>query len=282
MSIINADTKKYLENFSDKRFKEYHFVALLLPLLFQNGVYKIDERELERKLFYYYKNPNFRELFQDIVIEDLPSYKSVCLYDGFYQEKYFENGIWFDQMNSDILNLAYNKDIDLSLYEQYLSEDGRLKIRQIAQELSKRYKAEQRSTIKLSIYGINPNCHYQLVHGVHHNSLLSFELITDGDIQTINYQDNKGFEHCFYDSPFDPDEAVQLEDNKVVYIGLQNATYAIKQGLCDGKIRYCNVNTQLLDKTQLERVVDIANQKYNEAEYVLTEKAPYVRKLILK
>jgi len=58
----------------------------------------------------------------------------------------------------------------------------------------------------------------------------------------INYQDNKGFEHCFYNSPLDPDEAVLLENNKVAYIGLQNATYAIKQGLCDGKICYCNVN----------------------------------------
>lgn len=282
MSIVNEDTNRYLEMFTDKKFTEYDFVSTLLPLLFQNGVYQIDERELEEKLFYYYKNPNFRELFQDICIENLPSHKSVCLYDGFYREKYFGNGIRFDQLHSDILTLAYPENTSLSLQEQALSEDGKLKMKQMAHELAIRYKIEQNSKLKLRIFGVNPNCHYQLVHGKHHSSLLSFELITDGDILTINHQDTRGIEHYYYESPVSPNEAVQLEDNKAIYVSLKNATYAIMQGLCDGKIRYCNVNTQILDEKKLKEIANFANQKYEKNEYALTEEALYVRKLILK
>lgn len=282
MSIINEDTKKYLENFVGRRFTEHDFVALLLPLLCQNGIYRINEGELEEKLWSYYKNNGFKELFQEIVPSRGINEKKLNLYDGLYREKYFGGSVWFDQLHSNILNLTYGKDIDLSIYEQSLSEDGKLKIRQMAQELATRYKAERNSKTKLKIFGFDPNCHYSLVYGNHIGSLLSFELITDGDIASIDYPDLTGMEHLFYESPLNPNEAIQLKNNRVAHVCIQNATYTIKQGLYNEKICYCNVNTQVLDEKRLQGIVNLANQKYEKAEYALTDEAPYVRKLVLK
>lgn len=167
-------------------------------------------------------------------------------------------------------------------YEQRLSDDGKLKMRQMAEELATRYKAEENSKVKLNIYGVSPNCHYSLVHGKNYGSLLSFELITDGDIASIDYPNIVEMEQIFYESPLVPNSAIQLKDNRVAHVCLQNATYAIKQGLCDGKIRYCNVNTQVVDDRVLQEIVNLANQRYEKGEYAITEEAPYVRKIILK
>ena len=78
------------------------------------------------------------------------SHKAVNLHEGFYLEKYFGKGIQFDQLHSDILTLAYAKDIDFSLSEQRLSENGKLKIRQMAEELAARYKTERKSKVRLN------------------------------------------------------------------------------------------------------------------------------------
>lgn len=134
---------RILETFSEKQFTEHDFVALLLPLLCQNGIYRIDEENLEEKLYYYYENKEFEELFQEIVPVRGVNEMKLNLYDGLYREKYFSGNIWFEQLHSNVLNLTYDKDIDLSRYEHYLSEDGKLKIRQMAKELATRYKAEK-------------------------------------------------------------------------------------------------------------------------------------------
>lgn len=270
-----------MEKITNEPFTEHDFVAILLQLLCQNGVYKINESELEKKLGCYYKNPNFRELFQRIYMIGSINGEKVCLYEGLYQEKYFTNNIRFEQRHSDILYLVYDKNRDLSRYEKHLSEDGKAKIRLIAKQLGLIYKLECDSKYKVNIYGYNPNCDYILVEGENWSRTLSFELITDGDIETIEYGDIKN-EKIYYESPLNIDEAVQLRDKKVIYVGLKNASFAIKQGLCNGEIRYCNINTEITNEEKLKQIVNIANREYVGGQYALIEEAPYVRKLVLK
>lgn len=279
--MLNKDTENYLKSFKEREFSEYNFTALFLRLLHQNGVYVIDEWTIEEKLFYYYKNPNFRELFQDIAIENLPSHKAIILHDSLYREKYFGNGICFDTLQPDILNLFYPDNTDLSYYEQALSEDGKLKIRQLAYEFALRYKAECNGKVKTNILGINPNCSYDLIHGYNKGKELGFELITDGDIVKLNKPDMKGLEHLYYTSPYNYREAIQLEDNKVIYVTLKNATYAIKQGFCNGKICYATINTLSLDPKELDMLVEMANQKYDDT-ITLNKEEPFIHKLSLK
>lgn len=266
--------------FVERQFTEHDFVATLLALLCQNGVTTLNEKELEKKLFCYYKNSEFSELFQDIVPKKGTIDMEVNLYEGLYQEKFFTSNVMFEQRNSDDLYLAYKKDIDLSRYMCTLSEDGKLKLRQLANELAIRYKIERSSQHKLNIYAYNPNCHYLLVNGKKDRSKLSFELITDGEIEFIEY--NKGKEDVFYENPYKMDSATRLTDNEVVYLILRDASYAIKQGLYNGEIRYCNVNTEILDEEKLKQISDIANREYTSDEYAITDEAPYVRKLSLK
>ncbi len=282
MSRLKNDTEKYLDLFQDPTFTEHDFVAILLPLLCKNGIYQINEQQLARKLYYYYKNNIYRELFQDIALTKGTLNNQVDIHEGLYREKFFSGSIFWDTMRGDPLNLRYAPNVDLSYYEKNLSEDGKLKIRKIAEELSMRKKLEQRSKHPLYIYGVNPNQTYALVHGKSLTDLLSFELITDGDISAIQYDETKGDGHCHYESPMYPNEYRTLKDNKVAYVSLENASFAIKQGLCNDEIRYCIANTEIVEPEKLEKVMNIANKKYESDDFALTEQAPYVRKIVLK
>lgn len=282
MSELNNDTKRYLELFHDPTFTEHEFVAILLPLLCKNGVYQINEQQLMKKLYYYYENNDYEELFRDITLTRGALDNQVDIHDGLYREKFFSGSIFWDSMRGEPLHLRYDPNIDLSIYEKDLSEDGKLKIRKMAEELSIRKKLEQRSKHPLYIYGVNPNQTYTLVHGKSLTNLLSFELITDGEIKAIQYSETKGDGHVHYESPMYPNEYRTLKDNKVVYVNLQNASFAIKQGLCDNEIRYCIANTEIIDSKVLEKIMNMANQKYASDDFSITEQAPHVRKLVLK
>lgn len=265
---------------SEGKFTKHDFVGLLLALLYKNGVYKIKETELEEKLLYYYKNDDFNEIFQEINLAK--DGNRLNLYDALYRIKHFSNSILYDKFDNDILLLKYSDDMVFQRYEKCLSENGKLKIRQMAEELGKIYRNEQISKTKLNIFRVNPNGFYTLVHGMHAGKLLEFQLITDGDIVRIDYKDTKGIDSYYYKSPYDSQKSVQIKNNKVVYIDLINASYVIKQGLCDGKIRYNHVNTQVLEENELNSIVHIANKQYKGDEFSITKEAPYVRKLILK
>ena len=281
MSKLDIDTQKYLEMFHNPIFTEHDFVAILLPLLCKNGVYQIDEYQLTKKLYYYYENKEYKELFQEICLTRGSLDHQVDIHDGLYREKFFSGNIFWDSMRGETLNLSYDSNIDLSHYEQNLSEDGKRKIRRMAEELSIQKKIEQQSKHPLYIYGVNPNQTYTLVYGNSLTALLSFELITDGDISFIQYSETKGDGHCYYESPMYPNEYGTLKDNKVANVVLKNASFAIKQGLCDDEIRYSIVHTEIIDPEVLGKIMNMANQKYDSDGLVLTEK-PYVRKLTLK
>lgn len=282
MTELNNDTKKYLELFQDPTFTEHEFVAILLPLLCKNGIFQISEQQLAKKLYYYYKNNDYKELFSDITLTRGALDNQVDIHEGLYREKFFSGSIFWDSMCGEPLNLRYDSNIDLSIYEKNLSDDGKLKIRKMAEELSIRKKVEQKSKHPLYIYGVNPNQTYTLVHGKSLTNLLSFELITDGEISAIEYSETKGDGRYYYESPMYPNEYRTLKDNKVAYVNLKNASFAIRQGLCNDEIRYCIANTEILDPKVLERIMDIANQKYDSNDFSLTEQAPYVKKLVLK
>ena len=278
MTKLNNDTEKYLEMFHNSIFTEYDFVATLLPLLYKNGIYQISEEQLAKKLYYYYKNKNYKELFQDIVLTKGALDKQVDINDALYREKFFSGNIFWDSMRGEPLNLCYDSNTDLSHYEQNLSEDGKRKIRKIAEELSIQKKIEQQSKYPLYIYKANPNQTYTLVYGQNLTNLLSFELITDGDISLIEYSDAKNDE-CYYEDPMYPNSYRTLKANRVVNVSLKDASFAIKQGLCNDKICYSIVNTEIISQENLKKIMNMANQKYDSNDFALTEQKPYVRKL---
>lgn len=277
MLKLDEDTKKYLELFYNPTFTEHEFVATILPLLYNNGVHEIDENELAKKLYYYYINNNYKELFQDIALTRGTIDHKVDIYDGLFREKYFSGCIFWDTMCGQPLNLRYDPNTDLSIYEQNLSDDGKLKIRKMADELSIRIRLEQQSKNPLYIYGVNPNQTYTLVCDKRYSDISSFELITDGDISTIEYSKTEENEN-----PMNPNSYGTLKDNTVAHVDLKNASFAIKQELCNDEIRYSIVDTEIIEPDSLKKVVDIANKRIANTGYLLNNQAPYVRKISLK
>lgn len=265
---------------TEKEFEEHDFVAILLPLLFQNGIYKIKEKELEKKLYFYYQKPEFKELFRNIFPTKNFDEKSINLSDGFYREKYFGCNVIFEQCHSDILHLNYDIDHDFSFYEQLLSSSAKTKIRQLAQELGIRNNIEKNSKVKLNIYGVNPNNKYLLVSGEYYFKPVEFELITDGTVSSV--EPGIGNEDYFYKSPLNEDSLIQIKKPKVVYLSLENATYTIIRGKSANNVCYCDVNTEILDTDKLKKISEIANENSILEDSILSEEKPFVKRLILK
>lgn len=268
-------------NIKSKNFTERDFVGLFLRLLCKNGVYKIDEEELNRKLFYYYNDPKFNELFQDVCKKRGTLYPEVDIYAGMYFEKCFGNITW-NITKPNLLFLHYKKDADLSLYEDKLSDQGKLLMYKMAEEISTKDKIESQSKHKINIYNCNPNEFYILTHGQYKNNVIGWNLLTDGDINAINCLDTKELNYCFFDSPLYPNQKIQCNQNSIVSVNLKNASYAVMQGLCDSKIQHLRVFTCLTSLEQLSQVSSIANTEYKTSDNLLIKDEPYIRKLILK
>ncbi len=62
MTKLDNNAKQKLELFQEPTFTEHEFVAILLPLLCKNGIHQINEQELSKKLYYYYKNGSITNL----------------------------------------------------------------------------------------------------------------------------------------------------------------------------------------------------------------------------
>ncbi len=86
----------------------------------------------------------------------------------------------------------------------------------------------------------------------------------------------------YYEDPMYPNSYRKLKNNKVVNVNLKKASFAIKRGLCNEKIHYNIVNSEIIDSKILEEIMNIANTKYEDKDFTITEQKPYVRKLILK
>lgn len=92
----NKSNKRYIERFAYSQLTEHEFVAVLLPLLCQNGICKINEDKLQEKLYCYYKDEKFEELFQEIFPIKGINEMRVNLSEGLHREKYHSGNIWFE------------------------------------------------------------------------------------------------------------------------------------------------------------------------------------------
>ena len=266
----------------EKKFTEEDFVKVLFSYLTNNGVYQVRESDLKRKLYFYYENPEFQELFQDICKARVSLNPEVDISEGLYHEKYFGGNIIWGSSHSDKLNLVYPFDIDLSDYEKKLSKTGLELMKRLAMELTLRNTIESRSTKELHIYGTDPNQIYFLTYGSYLGKDAGLELLSDGDVQYKRFLDQQTFGKCFFDSPCSNREKVQMEDALMTDVRLKNASYAIVRGIYDGKIQYANAYTNIVSEPELRQIQKIANTSFQKDEYLALKGEPFVRKLNLK
>ena len=261
-------------------FKERDFVGLFLALLVKNGIYKINELELQKKLYGYYQNPEYRELFQDICkSRSFMDEEAIDLHEGLSFEINFGGRL----IRTDTTKLFIRRCLEEELvyYEEKLSKEGKEKIYQMASDFGVRHKIETSSRYPMNIYNICPNKRYSLVHGKYHSHIYSWELLTDGILQSTDYYNPQEVEHLFWDDPSTQNCMVSLKDSSHVIAEIQNASYVIMQGQSNDSIRKIKIYTNIVNSEQLEKIRNIANIKHEEDNFLISEK-PYVRRIELK
>ncbi len=262
----------------DYVFSEYDFISLLLPLLYKNGVYEIDENELAKELYYYYKNPNYRELFEDICLIRNGFSNKVDIHNGLYREKFFSGRIKWDSMRCTPLRLFY-ADTDVSFIAKRLDEERSKKIEQMAKEIGIRDRIKKKNPNRINIYGVNPNKTYLLIAGRKFGQNIGIEMVTDGCIsKTIPI---KLTENIFFASPYNVDDYITYENAKAICVEIKNATYAIEQGITDDKINFLNLFTESINEDVLERTSKIGSVVYSDGDSI-TEQKPFVKRIVLK
>lgn len=267
-----------LEN-APRIFTENDFVNMFIPLLRKNGIIRLNETELKKKLYYYYLKEEYKELFQDIVPfqEKGASDRMLNIENGLCHYKTFGGNMVWDSMHPENLILTKERDLDLSFYRQYLTEEGIKKIYQMAQEFGIRYKAEFYSQKPFNIYANDPNQFYHLCNGKYHNSEYSWQLITDGDISKVEMEQfPQG--HFYYEDPTNTNSEIQLKDVVSSSVKIENANYVLMQGLNNDTVIRLKAYTNLINLGLLKQ---IANIEADECFAMIDEK-PYVRKYSLK
>lgn len=279
MRNIPGKINEYQHIYSASNFNENDFIKMLLVLLFKMGVKRINENELKEKLNYYYNNPEYNKLFREIYRKNMSD--KINIENGLYIEKSkFGNIVW-DLMNPNVLHLQYDKKINLTELEDKLSTHALMLLNKMALELATRNKAERYGEHKIIIYGCSPNKSYTLVHGESNGKILSWELITDGQIKMIDYIKEGNLKPQFFDSPVSSACKVQLSENSIARVKIEDASYAIMQGLSDNEIQYSKIFTDICDLDTLKQIRNIANIRHLEETSLLNKKKPYVRKLTL-
>ena len=267
-----------LEN-APKIFTENDFVSMLIPLLRENGIVRLNETELKKKLYYYYLKEEYKELFQDIVPfqERGASDRMLNIENGLDHYKTFGGSVTWGSLNPENLILTKNGNLDLSFYRQYLTEDGIKQIYQMAQEFGIRYKAEYYSKKPFNIYGANPNQFYHLCTGKYYANEYSWQLITDGDVKKIEVEQSPQG-HFYYEDPTRPNSEIQLKEAISTSVEIENANYVLMQGSENKNIKRLKAYTNLIDLDSLEQIASIDT---GSCSTIVGEK-PYIKKYILK
>lgn len=279
MRNLTSKIDNYYSIYTQHMFTENDFVKMLLVLLFQKGVKRVNEYELKEKLNYYYSNPDFSRLFKEIYRRDMDA--KINIENGLYMEKSFTGNVVWDLMKPNVLHLQYDRNVDISNLENKLSNQAFCLIDRLTSELAIRNRIEKYGIHKVIIYGCNPNKNYTLVHGEFNGKILSWELITDGEIKTIDYIKEGILKQHFFDSPVSPACKVQLSENSIARVKIEDASYAIMQGLSNNEIQYSKIFTDICDLDTLKQIRNIANIRHSEETSLLNKRKPYVRKLTL-
>lgn len=262
-----------------RKFTENDFISMFIPLLRKNGIIRIDENELKKKLYCYYLKKEYKELFQDIVPhrDDLITDRMLNIDNGMLHFKNFSGMVVWDMMMSDKLFLAQYYDFDFSIYEKYLTKDGVQKINQMAQEFGIRKKIEENCRKPLNFYANNPNGVYHLSAGNNYKDEVSWELVTDGNIKEMEINENPS-QYIQYDSPIRANTLISLTNSILSKVKIEDASYVLMQGIENDNIKRLKAYTNLIDSNKLRQIGEIYRQECK----VMTNEKPFVKKYTLK
>ncbi len=257
------------------QLNKQQLIHILLPLLYQRGIDKINVDELGKKLYYYSNDPKFKKLFFEMQTND--DKKTIDFSYSINHEKQF--GHVFENVNdSKIIGLDYD---DFSLHN-FGKNFGTFRLNlllQLADQISFIKDIETSINSDAHIYCDNPNQEYYLVNGKTYLDSFNWELLTDGEVNS-----NVFLDYCkdtYYKNPNSNNKLMMLQESEARRIFLKDASYAVMQEKYNNQIRRIEIFTKSMDRNTLKEIGNISKTDYSSSTEILSDGA-YVRKIKLK
>lgn len=263
------------QNFNNE-FTDYDFIRNFFILLHKYGVHKISVEELRKKLFYYYENFIYKDIFQDIA--RVQCAEEVDLSSALESVKFWSDGVCYNSNFPNKIFLAYDDTVEVrdsikctKIYEL---------LDKMAKEFALRYKIEQASKNDMNIYATSPNRDYVLLSGNRYDSEVKWEMITDGNINKIYENYDKRIYQC--DNPYYPSQKILLMNQNNLFVNICDASYAVMQGKIDNCLVTSRVYTESTDFDRLQKISEVASTNYDFNKNIPFVDRPYVKQLIIK
>ena len=240
-------------------FKEIEFTSLFFALLYKEGITKVEEKEILKKLYYYYRLPDFKCLFYDIGLlfgfDKVDLNKSLAIEKEIKNIAYDGNYLNLDYRNYDYKNFLTRKNVEC------LTEMSRL-----VKQFALRLKIEQENKYPINIYYKDANGHYNIFQGKKQKQNVYWQLITNG---TTHFDKKIKFLMNYAENP--------LNDNEIQHIRCKIIRNTILKGMNDDEIGRIKVFTQINNEEQLKKICEYANDE----EILLHRDKEAVRRLHL-
>ena len=228
-----------------KQINAYDFVYSLINILKKKGINEINVNELKYSLNYFSLFDKYQYLFSNIN----PWFELEQIIDALYIAGY----IFRFNSNKNIIYLIKDKKNDFEFNDEY-----NILLDQMANEfifLTNNNKDFDRIEVE------NPNIkNYKIISGLYNNEVIKWDLITDGNINLIYDINHKKY------FPDIRNENVILMLNEVVAkkVILENATFAIKQGIIDYVIIKNILYAEYLSREKFNEISNILENKETE------------------
>ena len=248
-------------------FKEIEFTSLFFALLYKEGITKVEEKEILKKLYYYYRLPDFKCLFYDIGLlfgfDKVDLNKSLAIEKEIKNIAYDGNYLNLDYRNYDYKNFLTRKNVEC------LTEMSRL-----VKQFALRLKIEQENKYPINIYYKDANGHYNIFQGKKQKQNVYWQLITNG---TTHFDKKIKFLMNYAENPLNDNDKIILSDIFGYTVNVCDANYTILKGMNDDEIGRIKVFTQINNEEQLKKICEYANDE----EILLHRDKEAVRRLHL-
>jgi hypothetical protein len=259
-------------------FTEKDFTLLFLVKLRERCICSLDSNKIESQLYSYFNDTKYKPLFSNInasgdcnqinLQESLDYYKKIYL-------------LFCNSAEPNILNINIPKETLDSINNSNDQNYANI-MQDLVIDYDLKRKLEKEQHINLNIFGFNPNNYYLLLHGKHSNSIIDWQVITDGILMynELNSDETNGLVYCT--NPEKEDSYLCLSETIMRNIVIDDATFATIQGLKNDALCMANLYTLESDQNILKQMTQISGIHPMEKCVLTTSKKPYVYSYKLK
>lgn len=221
-------------------------VSLLVELR-KNKIDKFSEIPLEKDIFYYIGDPKYKDVFKD----------GVTWVDFSKEIEYLES-LGYIKESKWLLDCFCGYSIGPNISEYPIASDNKMLFKSLAKDYAFRERICKNSSIKLKIYGIDPNnINYKIIKGYYecnHNVDREWRLLSDA--LNVNVLGKRVFfvNKC-YDS-INPYVFIDWWEGELAYLELENANFAIEQGFDRKNLKTAIIYTKSFDEKYLRKLVN--------------------------